>query len=254
MLALGVFWSGFIKDMLCLPRPLSPPLTRITMSGSAALEYGFPSTHSTNAISVAVYFLHQLHSQPADLASSHRALFLGLGYGYGTSIVLGRMYCGMHGFFDVVIGTILGLVLGVIQLAYGESFDCWVASSSVTPLLLVVVAILLAVRFHPEPADNCPCFDDSVAFAGVMIGAEVAHFRFAKSPYADPNYPPATVYYSLAELGWLKTIVRIALGIVMIFVWRAAMKPFLLRALPPIFRWVEILGLTLPRRFFTRAR
>jgi len=51
VLASGVIWSGFIKDMLCLPRPLSPPLHRITMSGSAALEYGFPSTHSTNAVS-----------------------------------------------------------------------------------------------------------------------------------------------------------------------------------------------------------
>ena len=33
MLALGVYLSGFMKDLVCLPRPLSPPLQRITMSG-----------------------------------------------------------------------------------------------------------------------------------------------------------------------------------------------------------------------------
>lgn len=254
MLALGVYWSGFFKDMLCLPRPLSPPLARITMSNSAALEYGFPSTHSTNAVSVAAYFIYQLHASPDDFAPTHRTLFLLLGYFYATSIILGRMYCGMHGFFDVVVGGALGLVLAVLQLAFGQGFDDWVASGSwVHPVLLIGV-IMLAVRFHPEPADNCPCYDDSVAFAGVIAGVEVAHWHFASSIYADPSQPPSTVYYSLEQLGWSKTVLRVIGGIVTIFVWRAAMKPTLLRCLPPIFRLIERIGLTLPRRFFTRAR
>ncbi|CAO3697644.1 unnamed protein product [Rhizopus microsporus] len=58
--ASGVFWSGFLKDFLCLPRPLSPPVHRLTMSPYVALEYGFPSTHSTNSVSVAL-FLSQWH-------------------------------------------------------------------------------------------------------------------------------------------------------------------------------------------------
>ncbi|KAL1303470.1 hypothetical protein AAFC00_006851 [Neodothiora populina] len=253
MLALGVYWSGFLKDMLCLPRPLSPPLTRITMSGSAALEYGFPSTHSTNAVSVAAYFLFRLHASPDDLAPAHRSLFLFMGYFYATSIILGRMYCGMHGFFDVVVGSVLGLILAICQLAYGEVFDEWVSGGSWLRPLLLVGAILLAVRFHPEPADNCPCYDDSVAFAGVIAGVEVAHWHYAQTSYPDPTQPPSTVYYSLEQLGWTKTVIRVAGGIVVIFVWRAAMKPTLLRCLPPVFRFVETLGLTLPRRYFTRA-
>lgn len=254
MLALGVYWSGFFKDMLCLPRPLSPPLTRITMSGSAALEYGFPSTHSTNAVSVAVYFLYQLHSSPDDFGPYQRLAFLFLGYFYAVSIILGRMYCGMHGFFDVVVGSTLGLVLAVVELAFGEAFDEWVAAGSWIQLGLVLLVICLAVRFHPEPADNCPCYDDSVAFSGVTAGIEVAHWHFARTSYADPNGPTSTAFYSLEQLGWLKTIVRVVGGVVIIFLWRAAMKPLLLRYLPPIFRIIEKVGLSLPRRFFTRAR
>lgn len=68
--ASGVFFSGFLKDMWRLPRPLSPPLNRITMSKSATLEYGFPSTHSTNAVSVAVYALFMLNSSEYHLLSS----------------------------------------------------------------------------------------------------------------------------------------------------------------------------------------
>jgi hypothetical protein len=37
LLAFGVILSGVAKDLVCLPRPLSPPMQRITMSGSAAL-------------------------------------------------------------------------------------------------------------------------------------------------------------------------------------------------------------------------
>lgn len=254
MLALGVYWSGFFKDMLCLPRPLSPPLTRITMSGSAALEYGFPSTHSTNAVSVAVYFLYQLHAYPDDFSSSTRVPFLCLGYLYALSIMIGRMYCGMHGFFDVVVGSLLGLALGVLQLAFGDPFDDFVSEGLWIRPAIVIVVLMLAVRFHPEPADNCPCYDDSVSFAGVMAGIEVGHWHFAQTSYAAPNSPPSTVFFSMAQLGLTKTIVRVVGGVAVIFMWRAATKPFLLGFLPPVFRFIEKIGLTLPRRFFTQAR
>lgn len=224
------------------------------MSGSAALEYGFPSTHSTNAISVAFYFLYQIHTSTEDVEPTQKTIAFVLGYGYAISIILGRMYCGMHGFFDVVFGGALGAILAAVQLAYGQAFDDWIAADTWTHPAIVILALMAAVRFHPEPADNCPCFDDSVAFAGVLMGAEVAHYHFSKTSFAAPNQPPATVFFELDTLGWPKTVIRIIGGVVIIFLWRAAMKPFLLRALPPVFRLVEIRGFTLPRRYFTRAR
>src|SRR5687768_3945350 len=106
ILALGVFWSGFVKDFFSLPRPLSPPLHRITMSGSVALEYGFPSTHSANAVSVAVYGLMMLRDPDNPLNPTIKFGLEALSYFYAVSIVFGRLYCGMHGFLDVIIGSI----------------------------------------------------------------------------------------------------------------------------------------------------
>src|SRR5271167_220131 len=106
ILASGVFFTGFIKDMVSLPRPLSPPLHRITMSGSAALEYGFPSTHSANAVSVAVYALFTIHSPDCQLQDSTKLILELTSYAYALSITIGRLYCGMHGFVDVIIGSI----------------------------------------------------------------------------------------------------------------------------------------------------
>ncbi|KAL8895789.1 MAG: hypothetical protein Q9192_003443 [Flavoplaca navasiana] len=253
VLASGVFLSGFIKDWLCLPRPLSPPLSRISMSPSVSLEYGFPSTHSTNAVSVVVYVVFLLRSASSDVNATVRVTLEVISYLYAISIVLGRIYCGMHGFLDVIIGGILGALLSLMQCVYGGKLDEFMfQGTAVAPILLVIV-ILILVRVHPEPADDCPCFDDSVAFAGVMIGVEVGNWHYARSGYAWNSPVSATLHFDLAAVGWTKAVARIIVGVVVIFAWRGVMKPALLKYLPPLFRVVESFGLTLPRRFFVQA-
>ncbi|KAK5166392.1 hypothetical protein LTR04_000569 [Oleoguttula sp. CCFEE 6159] len=223
------------------------------MSGSAALEYGFPSTHSTNAVSVTVYVLHTLYvAKKNDHTTVHLVLEI-LSYCYAISIILGRLYCGMHGFFDVAVGSVLGAGLTALQCAYGEAFDDWILSDSWGNPLVLVILVLLMVRLHPEPADDCPCFDDSVAFAGVLLGVELGHWHYARSGFAWDIPMPATVPFNLGRLGWVKTCARIFLGVLIVFAWRGLMKPALLKLLPPVFRVVEQFGLTLPRKFFMQA-
>lgn len=253
VLASGVFFSGFIKDMWCLPRPLSPPLNRITMSHSAALEYGFPSTHSTNAVSVAVYAFFMLNSSDSSVFPALKPILQVALCCYATSIILGRLYCGMHGFFDVLIGSTLGAFLSIIQCIFGEDFDRLIRTGSWEPLAIFVLITLVLVRIHPEPADDCPCFDDSVAFVGVVIGVELGNWHFGHSGHAWDEPAFATVPYRLDSLGWPRTIARIIIGVVAVFAWREVMKPTLLRILPPVFRVVEKLGLSLPRKFFVQA-
>ena len=253
VLASGVFFSGYIKDLLCVPRPLSPPLTRISLSSSASLEYGFPSTHSTNAVSVAVYALFVLHRPELEIQPEVRLALQLFSYAYAISIVFGRLYCGMHGFLDVVVGSLLGAALSIAKGIYGPVFDKFIFQESLKPLAVYILIILVLVRIHPEPADNCPCFDDSVAFAGVLIGVEAGNWHFAHTGFAwnEPFF--ATVPFHLDDIGVTTTILRILTGVLVVFAWREAMKPTLLRSLPPLFRVIEKLGLSLPRRFFVQA-
>lgn len=253
MLAAGIFWSGFLKDMLCLPRPLSPPLARITMSGSAAMEYGFPSSHSTNAVSVALYAIYMLQGARED---HHPTAFLalqGLFYFYTVSIVFGRLYCGMHGFLDVIIGSALGAVIGVVQLMYGEDLDNYLFGGGYTSPLVVTLVILALIRVHPEPADDCPCFDDSVAFMGVVIGINLGAWHFNLTGFSLNDPVPSTAPFSLESLGFITSALRIVLGVVVVFLWRASMKPALFKILPPLFRLLEQARLNLPRAFFLNA-
>lgn len=222
------------------------------MSGSAALEYGFPSTHSTNAVSVAVYALYLLNTDSA-LSTTANLLMQAIFYFYAFSIVLGRLYCGMHGYFDVIIGSLLGAAISSAQCVYGDVIDYYVYTALPKDVCVIVLFILVLVRIHPEPADDCPCFDDSVAFAGVVIGVEYGSWHFSRSEYAWSQPSPGTVPFDFESMGWTVTVVRIVMGVMTIFLWRGAMKPFLLRVLPPSFRVIERLGLSLPRKFFKQA-
>ncbi|CAN8104009.1 unnamed protein product [Discula destructiva] len=243
ILAEGVFFSGFIKDMLSLPRPLSPPLHRITMSGSVALEYGFPSTHSANAVSVAVYALLLLRSPDCTFAPTTRIALESLGYFYAASIIIGRLYCGMHGFADVIVGSILGAIVSLVEFYYAPIFEASLHASGWAAPLTVALIVIILVRIHPEPVDDCPCFDDSVAFSGVIIGVEIASWRTGATKFVGP-FP---------GLSWPVMIARIVLGVLIIVTWREIMKPSLLKLLPFLFRFIERLGVSLPRRFFVPA-
>ncbi|KAF1846771.1 uncharacterized protein K460DRAFT_356402 [Cucurbitaria berberidis CBS 394.84] len=253
MLAAGVYWTGFLKDLLCLPRPLSPPLARISMSGSAALEYGFPSSHSANAVSVAFYAIYMLRQSPHEYHPHVSMALQALFYFYALSIIVGRLYCGMHGFLDVIIGSTMGALITTFQLVYGDWIDSWVFSGSYQDILLATLAICLMVRIHPEPADDCPCFDDSVSFSGVVIGINFGAWHFSQTGYALQHAYPSSVPFSLHEMGIIKATMRILLGVIVIFVWRATMKPALFKILPPLFRLLEHARLNLPRAFFLNA-
>jgi dihydrosphingosine 1-phosphate phosphatase len=224
------------------------------MSGSAALEYGFPSTHSANAVSVAVYGLLLLRDPENTLPATTKLALEVLSYFYAASIVFGRLYCGMHGFLDVVIGSLLGAAISILEIYYGGPLDEYMHTSSWLAPLIAALVVLVLVRIHPEPADDCPCFDDSVAFAGVVIGVEFGTWTYGRIPN-DPweTHAHADNNVDVTSLGLFVNVMRIVLGVFIVFLWRETMKPLMLKVLPHIFRMIEDGGWTLPRRFFTPA-
>ena len=194
-----------------------------------------------------------LHKPELAIQPEARLTLQFFAYAYTISIVAGRLYCGMHGFTDVIVGSSLGAALSVIKGFYGTTFDDFIFQDSVQPLAVYILIILVLVRLHPEPADDCPCFDDSVACAGVLIGVEMGNWHFSQTNFAWTEPFHATVPFRLATMGIVTTVARTLLGVLVVFAWREIMKPTLLRSLPPLFRVIEKLGLSLPRRFFIQA-
>jgi hypothetical protein len=217
------------------------------MSGSAAMEYGFPSTHTANAVSVGLLIYHHLKGSSALDHSSAR--YIGLQFAnaiYVFSIVAGRIYCGMHGFLDVLVGTMIGVLLWAIRFFFASEMDAAMIHTGFWPLLIVPIVLIL-VRTHPEPADDCPCFDDAVAFLGVVAGVSVGQWHLANVVES------AQIPYDFSQSGAYGTALRVALGVGIIAIWRPTMKRALHGALPPIFRIIEKSGLSQPRKYFVPA-
>ncbi|TFK21744.1 sphingosine-1-phosphate phosphatase [Coprinopsis marcescibilis] len=315
VLAAGVYLSSVLKDMFCSPRPFAPPVVRLTI-GSHHLEYGFPSTHSTNSVSMALFFFsifHALrHNDTPSITSQEFYTIVAVLTFYTFSIVFGRLYTGMHSFTDCITGTVLGagiwwghdswvghavtispsnplyavstaLGLGessnkglVVYLGKGLGAGRWIEQWSENggwkvPFILIPLC-LLAVNQHPQPVDDCPCFEDAIAFGSVVLGALVGrwamHTAGMNSEAGGPSIMPGsglvqdaitgqwmTVDRNWGDIGvwWTFAVLKLTVGILAIFVWRIIAKSALHLILPPTFRLLSRAFRLPNRRFYTPA-
>ncbi|KAJ7595976.1 sphingosine-1-phosphate phosphatase [Mycena floridula] len=297
VLALGVYFSSYLKDLYCSPRPFAPPVTRLTI-GTHHLEYGFPSTHSTSCMSMAAYIWGHVYSlrypeNGFESEMSHTTFVLasiGLGW-YAFSIVFGRLYAAMHSFSDCAMGVLLG---GGLWWAYGSFagipvyegkfmllkglelgriLDDWVATPVLSRPLILISVVLLLINQHPVPVDDCPCFEDAIAFNGVALGTLLGHWGHAMQSAYHPSSSsidtlmPGSPYTFDVSLGWIPVergwkdimiwsafaLLKMVFGILVIFAWRLAAKSLSHLVLPPTYRFFAR-AIQLPnRRFYTPA-
>ncbi|CAH7669707.1 hypothetical protein PPACK8108_LOCUS4348 [Phakopsora pachyrhizi] len=289
-LAGSVYLTGAIKDLFCVPRPYSPPIHRLAISNHAS-EYGFPSTHSatsTNIILIATQLLLQwvnrldvsagasgnVTSSLTGWNSHSRFLYLlSFGFGvlvYGFFLIFGRIYCGMHSIQDVMCGSLIGSLVWLINYSVGPILKHWLESydtinrdqgsslllnsSLPVPLIITVVGLALTAA-HPQPIDDCPCFEDSTAFVAVSVGVMIGHWSGTVKRISSIDEPSGSECFEFLKLFGvsgslvIRLILKVVIGMMVIFGWRFTMKEFLSRILPPLFRAFSPL-VKLPRRHY----
>jgi hypothetical protein len=114
------------------------------------------------------------------------------------------------------------------------------------------------VNQHPQPVDDCPCFEDAIAFISVVLGEILGRWalsQYGVTPEFFKTLQPGSPYSTAAEIStwWLFSVIKVVVGILLIFTWRIFAKASLHFALPRIFRFLASI-FTLPnRRFYTPA-
>nr|CAG8632544.1 7692_t:CDS:10 [Entrophospora candida] len=226
VVGLGVVWSGYVKDMLCLPRPLSPPIQRLTVSGTLHLEYGFPSTHTTNAVSITLYFLSFIFSVDEGKAVMEMAeedgfynvliksIYVTILTTYCLTITIGRIYCGMHSITDVLAGVCIGILSWWTQWGWQNNIEELIVNDSLLVPIGIIFIGIFTVYIFPEPVDDCPCFEDCVAFIGVLVGMIFGSWRHAKSSYSLHGSGVANIPYDYNIIGFPISIARIILVVI----------------------------------------
>ncbi|GAA5899050.1 hypothetical protein JCM8208_002986 [Rhodotorula glutinis] len=249
VLAAGGYATSVLKDAFSVPRPYSPPVVRLSV-GSHALEYGFPSTHSSNACSMALFAGETLLNQFELGVGARVVAFVGLA-GFAWSVTFGRLYTGMHSIMDVVVGSTIGAAIWLAYYFLADSINAATLGSRWLGTTVIVPTLLFLVTVHPEPAEECPCFEDAVAFLSVVAGAALGE---AWSPAVFPTHSYGYAWRSTAEVGlWAGAVgVKLVTGISAILVWRIIAKQASHVILPPLFRLFAPL-IELPRRHYVPA-
>lgn len=212
VIGLSIYTSGYFKDYFCLPRPHAPPLKRITLSKSTTKEYGAPSSHTANATGVSLYLLWTLYHN-TTLSHITRIVFAILVISYCLILTVGRIYCGMHGLLDILSGAIIGAFCMVGRILFKDYFfanynlgDNWW-----TPIFSLTLYLWLLL-YHVRPIDECPCFDDSVAFIGVLFGLEVSDWFI--------QYFGLELVYSFTKSSLKILLVRLMIGVSCLVIWK----------------------------------
>jgi dihydrosphingosine 1-phosphate phosphatase len=116
----------YVSDMRLRCTPIEMRLA----IGSHHLEYGFPSTHTTNSVSAMLYLYTLI--QESQISPELSYIVTAILVFYAGSVVLGRIYCGMHSISDCVAGAMLGTLAWSMQLHYGQWLDDWMTTPGLT--------------------------------------------------------------------------------------------------------------------------
>jgi hypothetical protein len=277
MLGLGIYVSSFLKDLFCSPRPFAPPVTRLSewfgstgqtlesdslsiAIGTHHLEYGFPSSHSTNSMSAALFIFEQVAY--AFLAGKMSTIgFVASSLGllwYLCSIVFGRLYTGMHSITDCIGGIVIGSTLWALHFFLQDWIEQWVTTAGwIVPITITLLGMVM-IHKHPQPVDDCPCFEDAIAFVSVIMGIVIGWWLGAELGWSDSAFKllmPGSAYETWKDVGtwWAFAALKMTVGILVIFAWRLAAKAALHAILPPTFRLLNRTFVLPHRRFYTPA-
>jgi dihydrosphingosine 1-phosphate phosphatase len=66
-------------------------------------------------------------------------------------------------------------------LGAGQWIEHWAETHGwIVPFTLIPI-LLLAVNQHPQPVDDCPCFEDAIAFGAVVLGALLGRWGMVRA-------------------------------------------------------------------------
>lgn len=128
----------------------------------------------------------------------------------------------------------------------------------------MVPLTLAMVHYHPQPVEDCPCFEDAIAMISVELGGIMAVWSEVRGMSSITSAEARPIFQHGYILGLIWLIARIAIGqcranmawdstddpgIPAMFAWRLIAKRTLLTVLPTIFRvFSGVLNVSLPTR------
>ncbi|XP_060901632.1 sphingosine-1-phosphate phosphatase 2 isoform X1 [Labrus mixtus] len=219
------------KDLLKLPRPLSPPVVKLETRVDA--EYGLPSTHAMSATAISFTLLL---SAPSRIQFQFEVGLL-IAVTLSSLVCLSRLYTGMHSILDVVCGALISFVLLYVTYPYWETLDHFQLSSPVSPVVALLLPLFLSYTY-PELDRYTTTRGDTTTILGAGAGCSIGYWvnellGQTFEPQGELPVPLPTLTVAGLPLGFA----RFLLGVVVLLGTRQVVKTLSLRVL---YSWYRV--------------
>ncbi|CAB4006984.1 sphingosine-1-phosphate phosphatase 2-like [Paramuricea clavata] len=193
LMGIGFFVSNFLKNCLCLPRPPCPPVIPLE---EATETWGLPSHHSVLCVVLPwyIWFYSMIHF---NLGYSEQSLLFTAITIWSVSVLLCRVYLGVHSPADVVSGSICGCLILAFWMKVDNYLDHYISlgNNVIMQALIYTIALLF---IHPRPKLRTGSFQETVCMLGTLVG-----FVMARSAWTARK--PALCKTVLRELSGINT-------------------------------------------------
>ncbi|AWO99259.1 putative sphingosine-1-phosphate phosphatase 2 [Scophthalmus maximus] len=169
MWTLVMYVGQLMKDVLKLPRPLSPPVVKLETRVDA--EYGLPSTHAMAATAISFTLLL---SAPSRIQFQFEVGLL-IAVTLSSLVCLSRIYTGMHSVLDVICGALISAVIMFFTYPHWETFDRLQLTSHVSPAVALALPLFLSYTY-PELDHYSTTRGDTTTVLAVGAGCSVGYW------------------------------------------------------------------------------
>jgi hypothetical protein len=97
-----------------------------------------------------------------------------------------------------------------------------VMTSTIVPLIVIPLCLVM-VNQHPQPVDDCPCFEDAIAFVSVGMGSLLARWHAVHWGF-DEAFFTSVMPGSLGD-SWEEEAVWWAVGAAKMFFGESCLLP-----------------------------
>jgi len=113
-----------------------------------------------------------------------RPIYVVIAFMWVVQVALSRMYLGLHSPLDLFGGIVIGGVLCLFWLKYGDAVDHFLMTCSYVEIFVLILFVILAI-IHPRSVST-PSYSRAIVMVGLALGIVIgSHVQYAQNPIND---------------------------------------------------------------------